>query len=87
MYVFVYIMVGGGGGGRIDDKFVQSCKYYVFGVSYFSLNIYEMHEHMRTLDVDAFTSTICFLAVRNDASRISVWGDNPLTTNFRRRRS
>ena len=41
----------------------------------------------RTSDVDAFTYTVCFLSVRNDASRVSVPGDNPYTASFRRRRS
>ena len=41
----------------------------------------------RTSDVDAFTCTVCFLSVRNDASRVSVPGDNPYTANFRGRRS
>ena len=38
----------------------------------------------RTSDVDAFTCTVCFLSVRNDASRVSVPGDNPYTASFRR---
>ena len=41
----------------------------------------------RTSDLDAFTRTVCFLSVRNDASRVSVPGDNLYTANFRRRRS
>ena len=41
----------------------------------------------RTSDVDAFTYTVCFLSVRNDASRVSVPGDNPYTASFRGRRS
>ena len=38
----------------------------------------------RTSDVDAFTCTVCFLAVRNDASRVSVPRDNPYTARSRR---
>ena len=41
----------------------------------------------RTSDVDAFTRTVCFLSVRNDANRVSVPGVNPYTASFQRRRS
>ena len=41
----------------------------------------------RTSDVDAFTCTVCFLSVRNDANRVSVPGVNPYTASFQRRRS
>ena len=41
----------------------------------------------RTSDVDAFTCTFCGLSVRNDASRVSVSGENLFTADFRRRRS
>ena len=36
----------------------------------------------RTSDVDAFTCTVGFLSVRNDASRVSAPGDNPYTARF-----
>ena len=39
----------------------------------------------RTSYVDAFTCTVYFLSVRNDASRVSASGDNPYTASFRRR--